>query len=256
MNPQFPDIFSLEGETVLITGGGTGIGSAIATCMHTAGAKVILVGRRENLLKEQVEKLGDNSVYLVHDITELDKAETLIEKAEGQFGPITSLVNNAGIHIKKSAIETTVDEFQSVMNTHILGAHALVAALAPRMVARRSGTILFTASMASIFGIPKVIAYSAAKSAMLGVVRTLATELSPDGIRVNAIAPGWIETEMSKKAMDGDPERKNKILSRTPMASFGKPDDIGWAAVYLASKASSFVTGVTLPVDGGISIGF
>lgn len=256
MNSHFPDIFSLEKETVMITGGGSGIGSAMATCMHAAGARVVLVGRRENLLQEQVQKLGERAGYLVHDITELDKAESLISKAETQFGAVTSLVNNAGIHIKKSAIETTTEEFQSVMNTHILGAHALVSALAPRMVERRSGSILFTASMASIFGIPKVIAYSAAKSAMLGVVRTLATELSPEGIRVNAIAPGWIETEMSKKAMDGDPERKNKILSRTPMASFGAPDDIGWAAVYLTSKAAAFITGVTLPVDGGISIGF
>ena len=256
MKNQFPEVFSLKGETIIITGGGSGIGSAMASCMHAAGATVVLVGRRENLLKEQVQQLGGNAGYLVHDITELDQAETLIKNAEERFGPITSLVNNAGIHIKKSAIETTTEEFQTVMNTHILGAHALVRALAPRMIERGSGSILFTASMASIFGIPKVIAYSAAKSAMLGVVRTLATELSPEGIRVNAIAPGWIETEMSKKAMDGDPERKSKILSRTPMASFGTPDDIGWAAVYLSSKAASFITGVTLPVDGGISIGF
>jgi len=240
----------------MITGGGSGIGSAMASCMHAAGANVVLVGRRENLLREHAAKLGGTAGYLVHDITEFDKAEALISKAETQFGPLTSLVNNAGIHIKKSAIETTTEEFQSVMNTHIMGAHALVKALAPRMIDRGSGSILFTASMASIFGIPKVIAYSAAKSAMLGVVRTLATELSPEGIRVNAIAPGWIETEMSKKAMDGDPERKNRILSRTPMASFGTADDVGWAAVYLSSKAASFITGVTLPVDGGISIGF
>jgi len=253
---SFPSVFSLQGQTALITGGGSGIGSAIAQCMHAAGAQVILVGRRENLLQEQVTRLGDRAGYLVHDITDLDKANALIETAEQQYGPISCLVNNAGIHIKKSAVETTIAEFQSVLNTHILGAHALVSALAPRMMERKSGTILYTASMASLFGIPKVVAYSAAKSAMLGVVRTLATELSPSGIRINAIAPGWIETEMSKKAMDGDPARKQKILSRTPMEKFGKPDDIGWAAVYLASEAASFITGVTLPVDGGISIGF
>jgi len=252
----FPDIFSLQGQTALITGGGTGIGAAIAGCMHLAGARVILVGRRENLLQEQVATLGGNASYLVHDITELEKAEALISKAETEFGPISCLVNNAGIHIKKPAIETSVEEFQAVMNTHIMGAHALVVALAPRMMVRGTGSILFTASMASIFGIPQVVAYSAAKSAMLGVVRTLATELSPRGIRINAIAPGWIETEMSKKAMDGDPARKQKILSRTPMAKFGKPNDIGWSAVYLASEAASFITGITLPVDGGISIGF
>jgi gluconate 5-dehydrogenase len=101
-----------------------------------------------------------------------------------------------------------------------------------------------------------VVAYSAAKTAHLGMVRTLATELSQHGIRVNAIAPGWIETEMSAKAMAGDPARKQKILGRTPMAKFGAPSDVGWAAVYLASPAGGFVTGVVLPIDGGASIGF
>ncbi|HEX7631509.1 MAG TPA: SDR family oxidoreductase, partial [Lacunisphaera sp.] len=104
--------------------------------------------------------------------------------------------------------------------------------------------------------IPYVIAYTAAKSAMVGLVRGYAVELSPHGVRVNAIAPGWIETAMSRKAMEGDPARKNKIVSRTPMAKFGDPEDIGWAAVYLSSPAAKFVTGVMLPVDGGVSMGF
>ena len=124
------------------------------------------------------------------------------------------------------------------------------------MVERKQGTILFTASMASLFGIPLVIAYAAAKTAMIGVVRTLTTELSPHGIRVNAIAPGWIETEMSRHALEGDPARMNKVIGRTPMAKLGEPADIGWAAVYLASPAGKFVTGTILPVDGGASIGF
>lgn len=253
---DYPDIFSLKGQTALITGGGSGIGASIASCMHAAGAQVILVGRREEQLAACVENLGRRAAYVVHDITKLDMATGLIRDTEAKYGPITCLVNNAGIHIKKPAIETTTDEFQKVMDTHIMGAHALTCAVAPGMIERKSGNILFTASMASIFGIPQVVAYSAAKSAMIGVVRTLATELSPSGIRINAIAPGWIETEMSRKAMEGDPARKNKILSRTPMAKFGKPDDIGWAAVYLTSDAAAFVSGILLPVDGGISIGF
>jgi gluconate 5-dehydrogenase len=110
--------------------------------------------------------------------------------------------------------------------------------------------------MASLFGITGVVAYSAAKTGIVGMVRTLAVELSPSGVRVNAIAPGWIETEMSRKAMDGDPERRRKVLGRTPTGTFGTPDDVGWAAVYLSSEAARFVTGVVLPVDGGVSIGF
>ena len=110
--------------------------------------------------------------------------------------------------------------------------------------------------MASLFGIPQVVAYSAAKSAYVGMVRTLAVELGPQGIRVNAIAPGWIESDMMNAALSKDPARSAKILSRTPLNRFGQAEDIGWAAVYLCSPAAKFVTGVVLPVDGGASIGF
>ena len=254
--PTFPAIFSLEGQVVLITGGGTGIGLAMAQAMHAAGARVVLVGRRETELQAATKKLGDRASYMVHDITQLDAAPALVARVTAEIGPITCLVNNAGIHLKKPAIETTPEEFQKVLTTHVLGAHALIRAVAPGMIARQDGSILFTASMASLFGIPQVVAYSAAKTAHLGMVRTLATELSPHGVRVNAIAPGWIETEMSAKAMAGDPARKQKILGRTPMARFGAPSDVGWAAVYLASPAARFITGVLLPVDGGASIGF
>jgi len=124
------------------------------------------------------------------------------------------------------------------------------------MIERKHGNILFTASMASLFALPLVIAYSAAKSAYLGMVRTLATELGTSGIRVNAIAPGWIDTPMLRKAVFSDQKRIDKILGRTPMNKFGDPEDIGWAAVYLCSPAARFVTGIVLPVDGGASIGF
>jgi gluconate 5-dehydrogenase len=138
----------------------------------------------------------------------------------------------------------------------VLGAHALTRAILPGMIKRQHGNILFTASMASLFGIPKVVAYSAAKSAYVGMVRCLATEVSAHNVRVNAIAPGWIESEMLHQALAGDPARKAKIIGRTPMARFGEPEDIGWAAVYLCSAAGKFITGVVLPVDGGASIGF
>jgi len=128
--------------------------------------------------------------------------------------------------------------------------------VAPGMVERRQGSILFTASMASLFGIPKVVAYTAAKSAYLGLVNSLTSELSASNVRVNAIAPGWIDSDMMRAAVENDPERKAKILGRTPMCRFGQPGDIGWAAVYLASPAAAFVTGVVLPVDGGAAIGF
>jgi len=253
---KFPEAFSLKGEHVLITGGGTGIGLAVAQAMHEAGARVVLIGRREAELAAAVKGLGEGASYVVHDITLYDQADALIARITKEHGPVTCLVNNAGIHLKKPAIETTPEEFQKVLSTHIFGAHALSRAVVPGMIERKHGNVIFMASMASLFGIPLVVAYAAAKSAMIGMIRTMATELSQHGVRVNAIAPGWIDTAMSRKAFEGDPGRKTKIVSRTPMARLGQPDDVGWAAVYLASPAAKFVTGSILPVDGGVSMGF
>lgn len=252
----WPCAFRLDGELALITGGGSGLGLAMARCMAAAGARVIVTGRREELLKEAVQEIGAQAHYMTHDVTKLSEGTGLIEKIGKRHGDVTILVNNAGMHLKKLAVDTTDEDFLKVLTTHVLGSHALSRAVAPGMMQRKAGSIVFIASMTSLFGLPQVVAYSAAKSAYLGMVRALATELSPHGVRVNAIAPGFIETEMSRKALAGDPERKKKILGRTPMARLGEPTDIGMAAVYLCSPAAKFVTGCVLPVDGGASIGF
>jgi NAD(P)-dependent dehydrogenase (short-subunit alcohol dehydrogenase family) len=255
MNKQSP--FNLTGEIALITGGGTGLGFGMAKCLAEAGAKVVLVGRREAELKAAAKEIGPGASYVAHDITELKQAGKLIDAAEKVAGaPISILINNAGIHLKKSATETTPEEFQSVLTTHVCAAQALAAAVLPGMLSRGHGHILFTASMASFIGMPLIIGYSAAKSAYLGMVRSLAAEVSGRGVRINAIAPGWIESPMLRKALDGDTARTNKILSRTPMGRFGEPEDIGNTAVFLCSPAAKFITGVVLPVDGGASIGF
>ncbi len=256
MDAAWPEVFSLDGQVALITGGGTGIGRAIAQSMHAAGARVVLAGRRETELSTAVKELGARASYIVHDVTQLQAAPGLVERIAREIGPITCLVHNAGIHLKKPAVDTTSEELESVLRTHVYGAHALTRAVAPGMIARRSGSILFIASMASLMGLPLVAAYSAAKSAHLGMVRSYAAEFSPYEVRVNAIAPGWIESAMTRKAFDADPQRKAKVLGRTPMGRMGQPSDIGWAAAYLASPAARFVTGVVLPVDGGASIGF
>jgi len=248
--------FDLNGQTALITGGGTGLGLGMARCFVAAGAKVVLVGRRKTELDKAVATLGKNAFALVGDVTKLESAPSLVEQAEKLAGPVTILVNNAGVHLKKLATETSDAEFANVLQTHLFGAFALTREAGRRMIERRSGCVLFTASMASLMGIPQVVAYSAAKSAYLGVVRVLATEWGPHGVRVNAIAPGWVASDMLDKAMSGDLARKAKIISRTPLARFGDPDDVGWAAVYLASPAAKFITGVVLPVDGGAAIGF
>jgi gluconate 5-dehydrogenase len=248
--------FTLQNETALITGGGSGLGLGIARCFCRAGAKVVLVGRRRDVLESACAELGDRSACVAMDITDFEAAGAGFETIVSHFGLPTILVNNAGIHVKKPAVETRPDEFEAVLRTHLTAAHNLSSLVLPGMLERRHGNLLFIASMASFIGVPNVIAYAAAKSGCLGMVRTLAAEVSGAGVRVNAIAPGWIKTPMLDQALDGDPERRAKILARTPMAAFGQPDDIGWAAVYLCSSAARFVTGAVLPVDGGASIGF
>jgi len=248
--------FSLVGETALITGGGSGLGLGIAECFVQAGARVVLVGRRRDVLEAAVKTLGKGAEFETHDVTKHEEAGALIQRLSKRVGPISILVNNAGVHLKKPAIETTPDEFNAVLQTHVVGAFSLTKAVLPGMLERKCGNILFTASMASLFGIPLVSAYSAAKSAYLGLARSLATEVSQDGVRVNVIAPGWIESDMMIKALNGDQQRAAKILSRTPMNCYGTPKDVGLAATFLCSPAARFITGVVLPVDGGASIGF
>jgi gluconate 5-dehydrogenase len=248
--------FSLQDDVALITGGGSGIGLGIAQCMVESGAKVVLTGRREEVLKEAVAGLGDQASYYVHDVRELEAAPGLIKDITDSVGQPTILVNNAGIQLKKATTEFTDEEFANLLQTHVMGAFALSRTVLPGMVERGSGSILFISSMASYMGLPYVVAYSAAKSAYHGIIRTLSSEFAGSGVRTNGIAPGWIETEMVRKATEGDPERKAKILGRTPMNKMGEPKDIGWAAVYLASPAAKFVTGEVVVVDGGASVGF
>ena len=248
--------FDLTGQAALITGGGTGLGLGMARCLAAAGAKVVLVGRRKDELAKACAEIGANAFPLVGDVTKLDTAPALVDQAEKLAGPVSILINNAGVHLKKPATETSDAEFAYVIQTHVFGAFALTREAGKRMVARKSGCVLFTASMASLMGIPLVVAYSAAKSAYVGIVRTLAVEWGASGVRVNAIAPGWIGSPMLEQALAGDPPRKAKILGRIPPGKFGEADDIGWAAVYLASPAAKYVSGVVLPVDGGAAEAF
>ncbi len=248
--------FDLTGQRALITGGGSGLGLATARCIAVSGAQVIIVGRREAALRRAVDEIGRDAAWRAFDVTNLQAIPAFVASVEAEFGPVDTLVNNAGIHLKKDVSEVSDAEFQAVMQTHVNASFAFGRECGQRMVARGRGHILFIASMASYIGIPLLSAYSAAKTAQLGLVHSLTADLAPKGVRVNAIAPGWIHSEMMHKAVDADPKRKEKILSRTPLGDFGDPEDIGWAAVYLSSPAARFVTGVCLPVDGGAAIGF
>jgi len=248
--------FSLENKTALITGSSSGLGYAMAKCMIASGAHVIITSRNQETARKTAAELGAQASWLQLDVSHSAEISSQIDLLLSQHPQIDILVNNAGNHSKKTIEEMTPGDFASVLNVHVTGAFAVTRALLPHMKLRGSGSILFTASMTSFLGMPNVSGYAAAKSAYLGLIRSMATELSSTGIRVNGIAPGWIETPMLHQALDGDDDRKNKILSRTPMKRFGKPEDIGWAATYLASEAAGFVNGQVLVVDGGALIGF
>jgi NAD(P)-dependent dehydrogenase (short-subunit alcohol dehydrogenase family) len=250
------NVFSLAGQVALITGGGTGIGLEIARCMLTAGATVIITGRREAVLHDSAAELGEGAHFVVNDICDLAGLDELVEQVEAAHGPLDILVNNAGINMKKPALEVTDEDFSRIIHTNLNAVFALTRAAAKRMVARRKGVILMISSMAAYYGIDRVVAYAASKSAVEGMVKVLASEFSAHGVRINAIAPGFIETEMSRTAMNSDPERRDRAMRRTPMGKFGKPADIGHAAVFLASEGARYITGASLPVDGGNSIGF
>lgn len=248
--------FRLDGQHALITGGGAGIGLAIARAMVESGAGVMVTGRHDETLRQACDDLGSRARYLVHDVTDLRAIPGVIEEVEGRYGPLDILVNNAGNHLKKPAVETSDAELAGMITTHVSGAYALSRECGRRMMERERGSIVLILSMAALFGIPHVSAYSAAKASLLGLTRSLATEFSPRGVRVNAVAPGWIDTAMSRAAFQNDPARRTRVLERTPLGRLGNPSDVGYAAVYLCSPAARFVTGIVLPVDGGASIGF
>ncbi len=255
-NSKNPAVFSLENKLAVITGGGAGIGLEIARCMISAGAKVVITGRTESRLQEAVANLGVQSFYAVNDVTQLDTLEGLIAEIESLHGPIDILVNNAGINLKKPALEVSDEEFSSIIDTNLSAVFSLTRTVAKRMVERQNGSIIMISSMAAYYGIDRVVAYASSKAGLEGMVKVLASDLSKFNVRVNSVAPGFIETNMMKVAFGSDPDRMNKALNRTPMGKFGKPEDIGWSVVFLASEAASYITGVSLRVDGGNAIGF
>ncbi|AKD02270.1 SDR family oxidoreductase [Pontibacter korlensis] len=243
-------------KTAIVTGGASGLGYAIAQKFVEENIRTIIIARNEQKLQEAKGKFGNLCSYIVFDLTNLPQIPELVTGIVEEYGKIDILVNNAGINLKKPFTEVTDEDFQKIMLTNVTAVFALSREVVKTMLPHGNGAIVNISSMAAQYGIPKVIAYSASKTAIEGMTRAMAVELSPLGIRVNCIAPGFIATDMSAKALDNDPERKNKVLSRTPMGKLGTPADIAEAVYYYASEGAKYVTGTVLPVDGGNSIGF
>jgi len=247
---------NISPKLAIITGGASGIGLATTKAFVANGIKTIIIGRDEHKLQIAANDAGDLCSYKVYDLSNTTGIPDFVSALVNEFGTPDILVNNAGINMKKPFTEVTDHDFQQVIQTNLVSVFSLTREVVKYMLEKRSGSIVNISSMAAQYGIPLVIAYTAAKSAIEGMTRAMATELSPRGIRVNCVAPGFIATAMSAKALDSDPERKNKVLSRTPMGKLGDVDDVAAAILYLTSDAAKFVTGVVLPVDGGNSIGF
>jgi gluconate 5-dehydrogenase len=201
--------FRIDGQRAVVTGGGSGLGLGIAKVFVEAGAEVIIIGRNEEKLREAQQQLGDKCSYRAFDVTKLNDIPALVQ----EIGTVDILVNCAGVHLKKWALDVTDEEFLSVLNVHVMSVFALSREFAKGMVQRGRGSIIMISSMTAIMGMEQVVAYTTAKSAILGLQRSLVAELSPKGIRVNTIAPGWIDTPMFHKATDNDPQRKANLLN-------------------------------------------
>ncbi|RYF87656.1 MAG: SDR family oxidoreductase [Chitinophagaceae bacterium] len=245
-----------EKRVAIITGGGSGLGFAIAQKFVEAGITTIIAGRDKTKLEAAKEQLGTLCHALNCDVSNLASIPAFVEQVLAKFGQIDILVNNAGINLKKEFTEVTDEDFQTIITTNVTAVFAMSREVVKHMLVRGSGNIINISSMAAQYGLPKVIAYTASKTAIDGMTRAMAVELSPKGIRVNAIAPGFIYSAMTEKALNSDPERKAKVFGRTPMGHMGQPEDIGNTAAFLVSDAAKYITGVVLPVDGGNSVGF
>ena len=214
-------------KVALVTGGASGIGLAIAEKFVQNNINTIIIGQDEVKLNAAKTKLGKLCIPVAFDLNNLSSIPLLIKKIIKEHKKIDILVNNAGINLKKEFTEVTDEEFQKIIHINVTAMFALSREVVKYMIKRKCGNIINISSMASQYGLPKVIAYTASKAAIEGMTRAMAVELSPKGVLVNCIAPGFIATDMSAKALNNDKERKQKVLSRTPMGVLGVPADIG-----------------------------
>lgn len=244
--------FSLEGKTVMVTGANTGIGQGIALSIGRAGGRVIGVGRSSmDDTAEKMKEAGAAFVPISADLGSAGAAQAMFDDVWAAHGPIDGLVNNAGIIKRVDAVDFTEADWDSVMDINLKTMFFLCQSLGRKTMAEgRQAQIVNIASMLSFQGGIRVASYTASKSGVLGITRLLANEWSAKGVNVNAIAPGYIETN-NTEALRADPDRSSAILGRIPAGRWGVPSDIGDAAVFLLSRAANYMHGAVIPVDGG-----
>jgi 2-deoxy-D-gluconate 3-dehydrogenase len=246
-------LFDLNGKTAIITGASRGLGAAAAEALAGAGANVVLIGREMATLKEQAEQIarfGTSALPLRCDMSSSDDIHNAVAAAREEFGAIDILVNNAGIIRRGPAAEYSLEDWNAVVAVDMTGLFLMAQEVGRGMIERRSGKIINIASLLSFSGGLNVIAYTASKSAVAGITRALANEWARHGVNVNAIAPGYFHTEATA-ALEQNKERYNALLARIPAGRWGDPDDLKGAILFLASRASDYVHGHILAVDGG-----
>lgn len=243
--------FELTGKVAIVTGGNGGIGYGIARGLARAGAHIVIAARqpaKNAQAASALQALGVQALSVVTDVQDEASVQAMVHTAVAAFGGVDILVNNAGINIRKAPQDYTLEEWQRVVHTNLTGVFLCARAVYPHMLKAGGGKIINIGSMTSIFGSNVSPVYAATKGGVVQFTKSLAIFWAKDHIQVNAILPGWIHTDLTASA---SAERYNFIQARIPHGRWGEPDELAGAAVFLASRASDYITGIALPVDGG-----
>ena len=251
------DLFDLSGRVALVTGGNGGIGFGMAEGLAAAGAAVMIAGRDRAKSEAAVAALrepGGTAEAVTVDVAEETSCRAMVAATIGAFGRLDILINNAGINIGRRPEEMSLAEWNNVLATNLTGAFIAAQAAYPNMKLKGGGKIINIGSMFSLFGGPSVPAYSASKGGIVQLTKSLATAWAADNIQVNAVLPGWIDTNLTRRGRERRPDLHDNVVRRTPTGRWGTPRDLAGIAVFLASTASDFVTGASIPVDGGFAI--
>jgi 2-dehydro-3-deoxy-D-gluconate 5-dehydrogenase len=250
-------LFDLKGKVALVTGGNGGIGLGMARGMAGAGANIMIAGRNTEKSKAaaaELAKLGVKTAVVALEAADENSCKAVVDKTVKEFGRLDILVNNAGMNIRKQPEQYSMAEWRQILSVNLDSAFYVSHAAYPAMKKGGGGKIINIGSMMSIFGAPFSAPYAASKGGIVQMTKALATAWAKDNIQVNAILPGWIDTELTQQARRDVDGLHDRVLARTPAGRWGRPDDFSGIAVFLASKGSDFVTGSAIPVCGGYSV--